>query len=215
MNKPNRDPDRIGELEDALRAAERQLAEVKTERDAANDLVDRMRQNIEDANALTESWIESFNMQLDDNGMWSFEEDLSADYDELLIQYRDLLRNWNKNVGEFNATIAPKPPGRPLNASDAQCVEVLKLRKRKISLRDIADETSLALSTVRTIIDRDAGTDRSTINRLEKLDPQNARFIAAKARKQTRDSLPDRINKMLEDSAALAKEARGLGRGKS
>jgi hypothetical protein len=82
-------------------------------------------------------------------------------------------------------------------------------------LRDIADETSLALSTVRTIIGRDNRSDRTTIKRLQRLDPMNAAAIAAKARKRTRDALPAQINSSTADNESLQKEARGLGRGRS
>lgn len=214
MTKPKRDPDRAGELEDALKAAELRVIEMRAERDEAHELVEQMEEHVNDADALIESWKESFGMELRDDGQWHFEDGFGDRYDKLLADYGALLKDWNKYVAAFNSSVGPKSPGRPLNASEAQCIEVLKLRKRTISLRDIAEETSLALSTVRTIIDRDAGTDRSTIKRLQKLDPQNARFIAAKARKRTRDALPERINSVLEDSAALLKEAKGLGRGR-
>jgi hypothetical protein len=213
MTNPKRDPDRAGELEDALKSAELRLVEMRAERDEAHELVARMEDHVNDAKALIDSWKESFDMELRDDGQWHFEDGFGDRYDKLLADYGALLKDWNKYVAAFNSNVGQKSPGRPLNASEAQCIEVLKLRKRKISLRDIAEDTSLALSTVRTIIDRDAGTDRSTIKRLQRLDPQNARLIAAKARKRTRDALPERITRVSEDAVALLKEGKGLGRG--
>jgi hypothetical protein len=89
---------------------------------------------------------------------------------------------------------------------------VCKLRKRKISLRDIAESTSLSMRTVRTIIDRENRADRTTIKRLQKFDPMNATVISAKARARVRKTLPDRIIKVLADSDALSTEVRGLGK---
>jgi hypothetical protein len=89
---------------------------------------------------------------------------------------------------------------------------VLKLHKRKLSLRDIADETNLSLSTVRTIIGRESRTDRTTIRRLGKIDPMNTAVIEAKARKKTRDALPKQITKMGNDIADLKKAVKGLGK---
>ena len=60
--------------------------------------------------------------------------------------------------------------GRPLAASDAQVATVLRLHKDGKSLRWIVDETSLSLRTVRTIVDRRNGTDRTTKARREKIE---------------------------------------------
>ena len=209
---PEKSPEqvRIQELEDALKDAERRTAEMKGERDEANALVERMIENVQDCNALIASWIEAFDMELNDDGKWSFEGNLAERYTTLLHDHRALIKEWNRFVPDYNAAVRPRPAGRPLDASDAQCAEVRKLRKRKLSLRSIAEATNLSLRTVRTIVDRANGTDRATIKRLEKVDPMNAAFIAAKARKRTRDALPDRISKVLADADVLKKTAKGL-----
>ncbi len=62
---------------------------------------------------------------------------------------------------DYNATVAPRSLGRPLLASDAQVKEVRKLRKAGRSLRAIAGQTKLGLSTVRTIVEKDTGTGRA------------------------------------------------------
>jgi hypothetical protein len=80
-----------------------------------------------------------------------------------------------------------------------------------MSLRRIADKTNLGLQTVRTIAEKAAGSDRATIKRLARIDPDNATFAAYKARKRTRDTLPNVINKTLAEGAALTKAAKGLG----
>jgi hypothetical protein len=42
-------------------------------------------------------------------------------------------------------------------------------------LRGIAEDTSLGLRTVRTVVNQRDGTDRTTIKRLERIDPDRAR----------------------------------------
>jgi hypothetical protein len=104
--------------------------------------------------------------------------------------------------------IAPKALGRPLDASDAQVAHVLKLRKAKTSLRAIAEETNLSLQTVRTIVGRDQRTDRTSLRRLVRVDPDRAAETTARARKRTRAALPRRINELLKQGDGLRKEAR-------
>jgi len=205
---------RIHELEDGLKEAERRVAEMRAERDEARDLVQRMEEHVEDADATIEQWNEAFAMELDDDGLWAFSDNLMKRYDSLLDDHNALVKRWNKFVPKYNAAIAPKQIGRPLDASPAQCARVLKLMKAGTSLRVIADETNLGLQTVRTILGRQLRTDRTSINRLQKFDPDNAALAAARARKRTRDALPKCIAEVLHDGTALLKEAKGLGRGR-
>jgi lambda repressor-like predicted transcriptional regulator len=51
--------------------------------------------------------------------------------------------------------------GRPIAASDTQQIAVRKMRKAGTSLRKIARDTSLGLQTVRTVLGRPAGKDRT------------------------------------------------------
>ena len=81
--------------------------------------------------------------------------------DQWYLKYKELVKDWNAAVGDLNAKVAPRPVGHPLAASEAQVTEVMKLRKRGASLRDIAEETSLSLSTVRTIIGNENRTTRT------------------------------------------------------
>jgi hypothetical protein len=108
--------------------------------------------------------------------------------------------------------VAPQDVGRPLDADEAQCARVLKLRKEGTPYRLIMDETALSLQTVRTIIGREHRTDRTTAKRLERLGIDKTELNRAKARKRTRDALPKRINEALAEGAALITEAKGLGK---
>ena len=88
---------------------------------------------------------------------------------------------------------------------------MLKLRKRGVSLRAIAEETSLGLPTVRTIVDKRDGCDRTTVKHLERIDPDRKLEASWRARKRTRDRLPKRINETLARGRELVKQAKGLG----
>ena len=150
-----------------------------------------------------------------DNGLWAFEPNLQTRFDELLEKYQGLVKRWNRFVNEYNGVIRRRPVvGRPLNASDAQCARVIKLRKGGMSIRAIMDETNLGMQTVRTILGRESWTDRASKKRLERIDhkPVSDLAIRVKARKRVRDALPTRINKVLAEGADLIKETKGLGK---
>jgi hypothetical protein len=205
-------PENIDDLKAQLADAERRTAEVKQERDEARDLIHRMQEQVEDSSAVIDRWVEAFEMQLNAAGEWTWSAGLMERHNALVERYNALLRDWNKFVRQYNAAIAPKQIGRPLDASPAQCAQVLKLRngKGRKSLRGIAEETGLTLQTVRTILDKKDGTDRATTNRLKRIDPDRATEISWRARKRTIDALPRQINQTLKDGAALRKEAKGL-----
>ena len=198
----------IGRLEDELKIAERRIIELKAERDEARDLSSRMQEHVTSSRETIDRWIEAFDMVLGDDGNWTFRED---PYDALFEKHEDLVKRWNRLVTRYNATVNDRDPGRPLAASDAQVLMVRKLRRKKLSLRAIADETSLGLQTVRTILGRDGLCDRTSIKRMERIDPMRMEIAGHKARKRTRDALPKRINETLKDGADLIKAAKGLG----
>jgi len=206
-NTANPEADRFQELEDALKNAERRIAETRADRDKAYELVGRMSEHVKDARTLIDSWKEAFDMQLGENGMWSFQDGFGEKYDALLVKHNALVKQWNRFVPVLN----PQPIGRPLAASDAQCATVRRMHKAGSSLRNIVDETNLTLQTVRTIVGREHQTDRTSIKRLQRIDPERAAAITERSRKRTRAGLPKRINQLLADGDALVKEAKGLG----
>jgi hypothetical protein len=131
------------------------------------------------------------------------------DRDELHEKYESLSKRSDRFVGEYNAIIAPKNIGRPVAASAAQIANVHKLRKGGMSLHNITDEVNLGLQTIRTITEKAAGSDRASMKRLERIDP--AKVKAWRGRKRSRDGLPKKIEKFLEDADKLIKDAKGLG----
>ena len=201
--------DRIATLEDELRQRDRRMAELRADLSKAEALISELREHAEDSNALIDSWIEAFEMVQDASGKWRwspFIEGMERDWQE----HRALIREWNRFVDDYNATVAPRNVGRPLAASEAQVAQVLKLHKAGRSLRGIAEDTSLGLPTVRTIVDKGDGRDRTTVKHLARIDPDRKLEASWRARKRTRDALPKRIDAFLEKGRELIKEAKGL-----
>ena len=128
--------------------------------------------------------------------------------------YDAFVRGWNKFVPRYNAVVNPRAPGRPLAASDKQCAEVLRLRKDCLSLRAIAKHTNLGLQTVRNIVGKRDGTDRTAKRdaKLRKRELNRANMAAWRPCKRTRDALPRRIQTTLEKGRELLKAAKGTGK---
>ena len=199
----------IAQLEDELKEAARRIDELRRERDERDALVAEMREHVEACGAQFERWIEAFDMQQGPDGNWVWEPSF-VQGDEWHDKYWALLKRWNAAVADFNATIAPRPVGRPLAASEAQVEQVLKLRKAGGSLRGIADETSLALSTVRNIIGNQSRTTRTWKKRFERIMPDKLAESAWRSRSRQRAGLPRQINASIKTGHDLAKRAKGL-----
>ena len=156
-------------------------------------------------------------MVLNDKGQWDWSQtskDERAEHITHLDQLFALRLRWNKVVAEYNAIVTPKRRnlGRLLNASRTQQADVLAKRKAGQSLRDIAEDTSLTLQTVRTIIDKADGIDRATLARLERIAPDKlAKLKEARIRRllRARDALPDKINESVERTGELLQRAKG------
>ena len=197
------------ELEDDLKERDRRLADLRRELDEARDLIQRQDEQLQDTEALIENWKEAFDMTLGDDGLWQLPE-FVATANQYHDKYVALLKDWNKLVPRYNATIIKRNVGRPLAASDAQVATVRKLRAEGQSLRAIAEETNLGLKTVCTIIDKGAGIDRTTIKHLKRIDPDRAAERLWQARRRSRDALPKRIAATEKANAELRLEAKGL-----
>jgi hypothetical protein len=129
----------------------------------------------------------------------------------LIEKYNDLVHRWNKYVPVINGHA--QPVGRPLEASEAQCAQVLKLHKAGKSLRWIAEEMTLGLNTVRTIVAKGNGTDRTMQKhreRLERIEIDRTQATHQKRQKHTGDALPRQAQRVVEEGRELIKEAKGL-----
>jgi hypothetical protein len=129
-----------GELEDELKARDRRIEELRAEIDEDRDLIRRLREHAEEYSESIESWCEAFGMVMTESGGWTWEP-FWEEHNKLVEDYNELVRLWNRYLPRINRE--PRNVGRPLAASEAQCAEVLRLRKQGRSLRGIVDDTTL------------------------------------------------------------------------
>jgi hypothetical protein len=210
MAKPKPDPRRrIGELEDEIKRRDERISELRDEVDRQSDLIRRIGEHVEDADNVIERWKEAFGMVESERGGWTWEP-FWDERNKIIDDYNDLAHRWNKYLHLINGR--RQPVGRPLGASEAQVATVLKLHGRGTSLRGIVDETSLGLRTVRTIIAKRDGTDRTTMKhreRVERID-NRVQMTRWKRQKRTGDALPKQAQRVVAEGRELVKEAKGL-----
>ena len=199
----------LDELQDELKRRDERIEELRQEIDEQRDLIQRMEESVADAENVIERWKEAFGMTQAESGGWTWEP-FWNEYNALIDKFNDLVRQWNKYLPVINART--QPVGRPLAASEAQQATVCKLHKAGKSLRWIADETSLGFNTVRTIVGKAEGTDRTTRKHLARIDPDRQQAVRWKRQKRTGDALPRQAQRVVEAGRALLKEAKGLGR---
>ena len=207
--KPRQSAERVAELEDALKERDRRIADLKRDLDKERDLVHRMHEHVRDAHDMVGQWKQAFDMVPEENGVWGWRASF-VEGDEWFAKYDALLKKWNRFVPEYNAAVLKRNVGRPLTASEAQRAEVVRRHKRGESLRAIADETSLGLQTVRTVIDQRTDVDRTTRKHLQRIDPERERQRAWQAKSRSRKALPKQITAWEKTADELRKEAKGL-----
>jgi hypothetical protein len=201
------------DLKREIELRDKRIAELREEIDQLRALVRRAEEEVrDDMENLIEHWIALGDMHQNEDGLYVWDNDATgwAKAVEWRDKYVKVVREWNKYVGEYNAVQKPRNIGRPLGASDAQCADVLKRHEQGQSLRFISEATNLGLRTVRTIVDRKRGTDR-TSRRHEQfkrivLEREELRQLDAK--KRGTDALPRRINTALSDAREFLKDAR-------
>jgi hypothetical protein len=208
MANPEDPPEqRIADLERELRLKDERINELKNEVDEGRDLVRRMEDHVRERDEYLETFISTFGLVLDENGRYGNGEFING-YRELIDSNNDLVNRHNKLVGRFNRNIATvNPVGRPIAASEAQQIEIVKHHKRGKSSRWIADEMSLSRRTVTTIITKLDGSDR-TMNLHRKrlgLEPRIKDWRPA-----AMGRLPKAATKHLEKGRERIKEAKGL-----
>ena len=168
-----------------------------------------MEEHLQDGDVYLEDWISTFGMVKNADDYWRW-DDFVDRHKKNIDDYEELRAKYNKLVGRFNKHIARlQPIGRPLGASEAQEADVVKRHKRGESLRNIAEETNLGLRTVRTIVGRANGTDRTTVRRRMRLGLE-PKPVSDLSRQRSIKALPRRVNALLNDKAELLKEAKGL-----
>jgi hypothetical protein len=212
-------PDRIAELEDELKQRDRRIADLKRDLDKERDLVTRLGEHLRDAVDTVDVLKQAFEMEQNDKGEWVWKQSF-VEGEEWFEKYVALLDEWNKFVPEYNAMVAlvddrrlagrlaKREPGRPLAADAGQRAKVFELHAEGTSLRDIAAETKLGLQTVRTLVGKITGADR-TSRKLSRIAHDRARERQWRAKSQSRKALPKRIAAWEKTAAELRKEAKG------
>ena len=139
-----------------------------------------------------------------DSALWEDHAELLDQHHELMAEVKRLRRL---------AVLPDRPIGRPLAASEKQRADVLKRRKAGESLRAIAHATNLSVRSVRTVVEKDAGTDRTSKRAkvLRRNEFTRQRAAAFRARKKAHDALPRKIEELRKTGAKLIKRAKGLG----
>ena len=201
-------------LRDNLQRLRKTVEEQRMELEEARTLVASMKEQVEKEAELRQSWIDVFEMQLDDDGSWKFnpnQNELWQKHEDLLSDYEALIAKWNKfvpRVQRRRTTPVPvKARGRPLGATDDQIDLARQLRDEGRSYRQIVDRTGLSLQTVRTII---TGPEKAKEARqkLVRHILNNEAAARYRARKRQRDAIPARIGEVEKKSAELISAAR-------
>jgi hypothetical protein len=65
---------RTGTLEDELKQRDRRIEELREDNDKQTDLINRLREHVEDIDSLLENWRVTFEMKLGDDGRWSWDD---------------------------------------------------------------------------------------------------------------------------------------------
>jgi hypothetical protein len=214
------DAKRIGELEDEIKHRDKRIEELRDEIDRQREviqkygeLVRRFDEYQQETDNLFDNWRDTFDMVLNDDGTWSWGP-WWDDHNKLVDDWNKLVSNWNRYLPLINGT-GSRNVGRPLLASEAQCVEVLKRHKVGESLRGIAEEMTLGVNTVRTIIAKAERKDRTTKKhkqRAERIELDRMVMARRKRKKRTGDALPRQVQRVIDQGEKLIKEAKGLGR---
>jgi hypothetical protein len=196
----------IGELEDEIKLLKQRNEELRKEIDDQREQITELREYTQDFVNCLESFRDTFGM-VETDGRWTWEP-FWNEHKQLVADYNALVRRWNKYLPLINRE--PRNVGRPLAASEAQVAEVHKLRKAGRSLRGIAEDTGLGLDTVRTIVDKISGKDRTTKkhrDQVERIDlrPQMATW---KRQHRTGDALPKQVDRVIEQGRELIKQTK-------
>jgi hypothetical protein len=93
MHNPKR-PLHSAALEDELKQRDDRIGELRADLDRAEQLVWEMREHVEDASTLIDSWIEAFDMVQDDDGAWKWSTAFVESH-EWFKKYDALVTKWN------------------------------------------------------------------------------------------------------------------------
>jgi len=128
------DHDDAGWFRDQLRQRDREIADLRREKDELNDLIWRLEEYIADCNGVMEAWRDTFDIKETDKGVWTWELGSA-----LGSPRNALARRFDRRV----RLVHERDVGRPLAASEEDVAVVTKMHKDGKSLRRIAEEMEL------------------------------------------------------------------------
>jgi hypothetical protein len=202
---------RIAELEGALKDAKRRSDDLRREINEQNALITELREEVEDLRDTLARFKDTFDLAPGTEPGTVTDGPLVDKLNEVVKNHNDLLDRYNSLVRFCRARIWPQPMGRPLGASKDQRKRILAHRKAGKSLRWIAEEMNLGLQSVRTVVDKKDGLDRTTLDRWQRIAPDMRQRRDRLRREKDVAVLRKRIPRLLEGSASLIKRAKGLG----
>src|SRR4051812_29299573 len=109
---PDDQTDDIETLKENLRHVRGLLTRKEKSLTDAEQLVSAMRDQLQEEAELRQSWIEVFDLEMDENGVWKFDRqqtDLWNKFATLYQEHLKLLGEWNKFVPLYNAKVTPTP----------------------------------------------------------------------------------------------------------
>jgi hypothetical protein len=212
--------EQLRQRDDELKQRDRRITELKNEIEELRERNQTLRQNAREWQEQFEWWKEAFSMVLDDDGKWSWAPFVD-EHDKAIDDDVGLLREWNKMVGEYNSLARVmfeegtlRDRGRPLAATEEQRRIVFESHEEGRSLRECADDAGVGLQTVRTLLGKVDGTDRTSrrLTKYRKKEMDRLRLASWKGRKRTRDALPKRLHEQSKKTGELLKQVESRGR---
>ena len=176
------------------------------------EAVDERREYVEDARQAIDNYSSFILEPAEEDGFVQARIGTVIDeHDALVETYEKLRRKYNRLVGQWNRTLMPTAPGRPIDASDEQQDSVRRLRKKGRSLRGIASDTGLSFKTVRSIAGHMSGSsDKAKRDQLKReRELGRLRQADARARKRAKDALFTETQRLLKDGERLQRPAEG------
>jgi hypothetical protein len=200
----------IAELLAEIKSRDRRMDELRREINDQNALITELREEMEDLRDTLARFRDTFDLvpgvepdTVTNGPMVDRLNEAQAETYRLAGKYNDLLR--------FTRTrVWPQPMGRPLAASKAQRQRILAHHEAGRSIRWIAEEMNLGVRTVRTVIDKKDGVDRTTLDRWQRISPDMRQERDRRRREKDVRAMRQRIPSLLESSAELIKQAKGL-----
>lgn len=127
---------------------------------------------------------------------------------DLVKAYSKLARDYHTLVFDKLEDGTLRDRGREIAATKEQRSIVFAAHDEGRSQREIAEEAGVGRQTVRTLLGKIDGSDRTSkrLSKYPKIEIDRKRMNAWKARQRTRDALPKRLHQKAKKTAELLKD---------